>query len=66
MKNKTLKNILIISISLFIIMLIATTIVLTFNSYLGFSTDTNDENVATGIAAIAFLIALILRFFYYK
>ncbi len=64
MKNKSIKNILIVSLALFGIILVSTLIVITFNSFLGFSTDINSNNVATSIAAVAFFIALIWRYLY--
>ncbi|MEA3354496.1 MAG: hypothetical protein U9Q33_11825 [Campylobacterota bacterium] len=66
MKNKSVKNIFIISISLFGIMLLSTFIVIGFNTLLGFSTDVNNDNVATAIAAVAFAIAVIWRYLYDK
>lgn len=66
MKNTTLKNILILSISLFGIMLVSTLIVIGFNSFIGFSTDVSNDDVATSIAAVAFAIALGLKYLYYK
>jgi len=64
MKNKTVKNILIVSLSLFAIMLMSTLIVISFNSFIGFSTDINNNDVSTCIAVIAFLIALVWRYLY--
>jgi len=61
-----MKNIIIISFSLLVIMLVSTLIVLGFNSLLGLSSDVNNEHVSTAIAAVAFSIALILRYFYIK
>jgi len=61
-----MKNIVIISSILIIIMLVATSIVLGVNSLIGFSTDLNNNDVATSIAAVAFSIALILRYIYDK
>jgi len=66
MKNKPVKNILIVSLSLLAIMLTATLLVIGFNYLVGYSTDTNNEDVATSIAAFAFAIALLLRFFFDK
>lgn len=66
MNNQTIKNIFILAFSLIIIMLISTLIVVGFNSIVGFNTDVNNDNVATSIAAVAFIIALILRYFYEK
>ena len=59
-----MKNILLLSISLFTIMLISTLIVIVFNYYIGFSTDISNDNVSTSIAAVAFSIAVILRYLY--
>ena len=66
MKNKSVKNILIVSIALFGIMLVSTLIVIAFNSFIGFSTDVNNVDVATSIAAVAFAIAIIWRYLYDK
>ena len=66
MKNKSIKNIFIVSISLFGIMLVSTLIVIAFNSFIGFSTDVNNVDVATSIAAVAFTIAVIWRYLYDK
>ncbi|MEA3499042.1 MAG: hypothetical protein U9R16_08285 [Campylobacterota bacterium] len=66
MKNKSIKNILIVSIALFGIMLVSTLVVISFNSFIGFSTDVNNNDVATSIAAVAFTIALIWRYLYDK
>ena len=66
MKNKSIKNILIVSIALFGIMLVSTLIVVNFNSFIGFSTDVNNVDVATSIAGIAFAIALMWRYLYDK
>lgn len=60
------KNILIISLALFAIMSLATLVTLGFNSFVGFSTDIDNNEVATSIAAVAFTIALALRYFYEK
>ena len=61
-----MKNILIISSVLIIIMLVATSVVLGFNSLIGFSMDLNNNDVATSVAAVAFGIALVLRYVYVK
>jgi len=45
-------------------MLVSTLIVLGFNSIVGFSTNLNDEDVATATAAVAFIIGLLLKYFY--
>jgi len=66
MKNTSIKNILILASSLFAIMLIATLIVLGFNFFIGFSTDVQNEDVATSIAAVAFAIAVAVRYLYDK
>jgi len=66
MKNISLKNILIVSLALFGIMLVSTLVVISFNSIMGFSTDINTNNVATSIAAVAFGIAIIWRYLYDK
>ncbi len=66
MKNNTIKNILIVSLSLIGIMLVSTLIVIGFNSYIGFSTDVNNNDVATSISAVAFLIAVIWKYLYDK
>lgn len=66
MKNKSIKNILIVSIALFGIMLVSTLVILGFNSLMGFSTDINTNDVSTSIAALAFFIAIIWRYFINK
>jgi hypothetical protein len=66
MENKSIKNILIVSVALFGIMLVSTLIVIGFNSFIGFSTDVNNDDVATSIAAVAFAIAVIWKYFYDK
>ncbi|MEA3383378.1 MAG: hypothetical protein U9Q20_01695 [Campylobacterota bacterium] len=66
MKNKSIKNILIVTIALFTIMLVSTLVVIVFNFFLGFSTDVNNENVSTSIAAVAFFIVIIWRYLYDK
>lgn len=66
MNNKMIKNILILSIALFTIMLISTLIVVGFNSIIGFSTDVANDDVATSISAVAFAIAIILKLIYDK
>lgn len=57
-----MKNILIVSLSLIVIMLIATLLVLGFNTYFNLSTDINTNNVSTSIAAVAFVIAFLWRY----
>lgn len=66
MENSNFKNILIISVALVLITITSTLIVIAFNSMAGFSTDLNNEDVATSIAAVAFVIGLILKFVYEK
>ena len=66
MKNTSIKNILILALSLFAIMLIATLIVIGFNFFIGFSTDVQNDDVATSIAAVAFAIAVLIRYLYQK
>ena len=61
-----MKNIVIVSLVLIIIMIVATGIVMGINTLIGFSTDLNNNDVATSIAAVAFSIALILRYIYDK
>ena len=61
-----MKNIIIVSLALFGIMLVSTLLVIGFNSVVGFSTDINTNNVATSIAAVAFAIAVIWRYLYDK
>ena len=65
-KNNTIKNILIVSLSLIGIMLASMLIVIGFNSYIGFSTDVNNNDVATSISAVAFAIAVIWKYLYDK
>ena len=60
------KNIIIVTLALFAIMLLSTLLVIGFNFVLGFSTDINTNNVSTSISAVAFSIALILRYLYGK
>ena len=64
MNNISIKNILIVSSALIGIMLVATLIVIGFNSIVGLSTDMNNEDVSTSIAAVAFAIAIIWKFIY--
>ena len=64
MKNQTIKNIIILSLSLFVIMLISTLIVIAFNTFVGLSTDINNNDISTSIAAVAFVIAGLWRFMY--
>ena len=66
MKNNSLKNIFIIFIALLGITIVATFIVLGFNSLIGFTTDINNEDVAISIAAVAFTIGLLLKLVYEK
>ena len=66
MNNTSLKNILILALSLFAIILIATLIVIGFNFFIGFNTDVQNDDVATSIAAVAFAIALAVRYLYDK
>jgi len=66
MKKISLKNIIIVSLALFGIMLVSTLLVLGFNSFAGLSTDINTNNVSTSIAAVAFGIAIIWRYLYDK
>ncbi len=61
-----MKNIVIVSLTLFSIMLVSTLIVIGFNSFVGFSTDVNNADVATSIAAVAFFIAVVWRYLYDK
>lgn len=56
-----LKNIIIVSLALLGIMLVSTLIVLSFNYFIGFTTDLSNTDVNTSIAAIAFCIAIIWR-----
>ena len=61
-----MKNIIIVTAVLIGIMLASTTIVIGFNSYIGFSTDVNNNDVATSISAVAFAIAVIWKYLYDK
>jgi hypothetical protein len=61
-----MKNILIIAIALFVIMTLATIIVIGFNSIAGLSTNVHNDDVATSIAAVAFAIGVIMKFVYDK
>jgi len=61
-----MKNILIIALSLFFIMTISSVVVICFNSLAGLSTDVNNEDVATSIAAVAFAIGVAVKFIYDK
>ena len=60
--QSNMKNIIIVTVSLIGIMLVATTIVIVFNTYIGYSTDVNNDDVATSISAIAFSIAAIWKY----
>lgn len=64
MKNNSLKNILIISAALIGIMIVSTIIVLGFNFIVGYSTDVNNDDVATSIAAVAFGIGVVWKLLY--
>jgi uncharacterized membrane protein (DUF485 family) len=55
-----------LALGLFAIMLVATIVVIGFNYLFGLNTNVSDDNVATAIAVIAFAIALVLRFVYFK
>ena len=61
-----MKNIIIVTASLIGIMLISTTIVIGFNSYIGFSTDVSNDDVATSISTVTFAIAVIWKYIYGK
>jgi len=61
-----MKNILIIALALFIIMTLSSVIVMGFNHLVGLSTDVNNEDVATSIAAVAFTIGVSMKFIYDK
>ncbi|MEA3512345.1 MAG: hypothetical protein U9R37_01990 [Campylobacterota bacterium] len=61
-----MKNIFLLSISLLGIMLLSTLIVVGFNLLIGYSTDVNNNDVATSIAAVAFMIAVILKYLFNK
>jgi len=61
-----MKNILIIALSLFAIMTLASVIVMGFNHLARLSTDVNNEDVATSIAAVAFAIGVVIKFIYDK
>jgi hypothetical protein len=45
---------------------IAMVITLGLNSIIGFPTDINNEHIQTQIAAISFIIGLILKFIYFR
>jgi len=64
MKNNSLKNILILFLSLIVIMSLSTILTLSFNYFIGWNTDIQNEDVATSIAAVAFGIAVLLKYFY--
>ncbi|MCK5111862.1 MAG: hypothetical protein KAQ94_10110 [Arcobacteraceae bacterium] len=66
MNNKSIKNILIVAFALFGIMVVSTLIVTTFNYSIGFSTDVNNNDVSTCIAAVAFVLAVIWKYLYDK
>jgi ABC-type Mn2+/Zn2+ transport system permease subunit len=55
-----------LALGLFAIMLVATIVVVGFNYLFGLNTNVSDDNVATAIAVIAFAIALVLRFVYFR
>lgn len=63
-KNQRIKNIIIVTAALVGIMIVSTLIVTGFNSIVGFSTDVNNDDVATSIAAVAFGIALAWKYLY--
>lgn len=66
MQNNQLNNLFTIFIFLLGITIIATLIVVGFNYLIGFSTDINNEDVATSIAAVAFFIGVLLKYIYEK
>jgi len=66
MKNNSFKNILILFLVLIAIMSLSTLLTLSFNFFIGFSTDIQNDDVATSIAAVAFGIGVLLKYFYEK
>lgn len=66
MQNDSVKDIVKLLIALFVIMLVATLVVLGFNSIIGFSTDVGNDDVLTSISVVAFSFAAILKYVYYK
>jgi len=66
MKNNSFKNILILFLALIVIMSLSTLLTLGFNFFIGFSTDIQNEDVTTSIAAVAFCIGILLKYFYEK
>lgn len=66
MNNQSLKNILIVSVALFGIMIVSTAIVIAFNRIFEFSTDLTNEDVLTAISFVAFCIAVIWKFIFDK
>jgi len=66
MKNSSFKNILILFLSLIAIMSLSTLLTLSFNFLVGFSTNIQNDDVATSIAAVAFGIGILLKYFYEK
>ncbi|MGB3750428.1 MAG: hypothetical protein WA945_02580 [Arcobacteraceae bacterium] len=66
MKNNSFKNILILFLALIAIMSLSTLLTLSFNFLIGFSTDIQNDDVATSIAAVAFGIGVLLKYLYEK
>jgi hypothetical protein len=64
--NSSFKDIVILVLVLFVIMLVSTLIVLGFNATLGFSTDVSNDDVLTAISIVSFLLAIVLKYFYEK
>lgn len=61
-----MKNSFLVVSTLVGIMLLAILIVLGFNSVVGYTTDLQNDDVLTAVAAVAFGIALVLKFLYEK
>jgi hypothetical protein len=58
MQNSSLKEILVLVIALFVIVLVSTFIVLGVNSLIGFSTDVGNNDVLTAISVVSFCLLL--------
>lgn len=64
MKNNSFKNIMVLFLALIAIMSLSTLLTLSFNFLTGLSTDIQNDDVATSIAAVAFGIGVLLKYFY--
>lgn len=66
MNNQSFKNILIVSVALFGIMVVSTALVVGFNRVFELSTNLANEDVLTAISFVAFCIAVVWKFLFDK